>query len=111
MYLFFLILIACIPAGLIGIFFKDLFTCLFCSVFAVGMSMMVTGTLLLLTKFVRDDPDRKETLGWAEALVIAAGGVYGAEGAAWLGITGTDAQVNAADMLIQSVVDEPAWGA
>jgi hypothetical protein len=43
----------------------------------------------------------------AEACLIAAGGVYGAEGAAWLGIIGTEEQTRAAAELIQSVVGEP----
>jgi hypothetical protein len=43
----------------------------------------------------------------AEAHLIAAGGIYGAEGAAWLGITGTQEQVEAAAELIKSVSDEP----
>jgi len=43
----------------------------------------------------------------AQACLIAAGGVYGAEGAAWLGITGAEEQVEAAAELIKSVSDEP----
>lgn len=43
----------------------------------------------------------------AEASLIAAGGIYGAEGAAWLGITGTEEQIEAAAELLQSVSDEP----
>ena len=39
--------------------------------------------------------------------LIAAGGTYGAEGAAWLGITGTEKQMKAASELIKSVADEP----
>jgi hypothetical protein len=43
----------------------------------------------------------------AEAFLIAAGGVYGAEGASWLGIAGTEEQIQAAAELIKSVADEP----
>jgi hypothetical protein len=43
----------------------------------------------------------------AEAFLIAAGGIQGAEGADWLGISGTDAQVSAASRLIKSVSAEP----
>jgi hypothetical protein len=43
----------------------------------------------------------------AEACLVAAGGVYGAEGASWLGITGSQAQIQAAGELIQSVRAEP----
>ena len=42
----------------------------------------------------------------AEAHLIAAGGIYGAEGAAWLGVTGTQEQIEAAADLIKSVSNE-----
>ena len=45
-----LIVVATIPTALIGYFFKNLFEALFSSVFAVGVSLMLTGTLLLLTR-------------------------------------------------------------
>jgi hypothetical protein len=43
----------------------------------------------------------------AEACLLAAGGVYGAEGSSWLGVGGTEEQVQAAAELIRSVRDEP----
>ena len=43
----------------------------------------------------------------AGACLVAAGGVYGAEGAAWLGILGTEEEIAAAAGLIESVRDEP----
>ncbi len=43
----------------------------------------------------------------AEAMLVAAGGVYGAEGAAWVGVDGTPEQQAAAAGLIRSVRDEP----
>jgi len=43
----------------------------------------------------------------AEAHLIAAGGIYGAEGAAWLGITGSQEQIEAAADLIKSISGEP----
>jgi hypothetical protein len=51
--------------------------------------------------------DAIKLLTGAQAHLIAAGGVYGAEGAVWLGIAGTDEQIRAATELIQSVADEP----
>jgi hypothetical protein len=42
----------------------------------------------------------------AEAHLIAAGGIYGAEGAAWLGVTGPQEQIEAAADLIKSVSNE-----
>ena len=42
-----------------------------------------------------------------EPSLIAAGGICGAEGSAWLGIEGTKEQIQAATELIKSVADEP----
>jgi hypothetical protein len=44
----------------------------------------------------------------AQGTLIAAGGVYGAEGASWLGIAGTEEQIEAAAALIRSIAGEPA---
>lgn len=43
----------------------------------------------------------------AETCLLAAGGIYGAEGAAWLGISGTAEQIQAAGVLIEAVAGEP----
>lgn len=51
--------------------------------------------------------DAIHLLTQATATLIAAGGVYGAEGASWLGIEGTGAQIAAAVELIKSISDEP----
>lgn len=51
--------------------------------------------------------DAIRLLSGAEACLLAAGGVYGAEGASWLGITGSPEQVQAATDLIRSVAGEP----
>jgi hypothetical protein len=48
-----------------------------------------------------------ELLTGAEAIQLAGGGIYGAEGSAWLGIDGTQAQIQAAAELLKSVRDEP----
>lgn len=45
----------------------------------------------------------------AQADVIAAGGVCGAEGCVWLGISGTEAQMKAAAELLRSVLEEPPF--
>lgn len=50
--------------------------------------------------------DAIKLLTGAEVCLIAAGGVYGAEGAAWLGISGVEEQVQAATELIKSVAGE-----
>ena len=49
-----------------------------------------------------------ELLTGAQADLIAAGGVYGAEGAAWLGIEGSEEQIAAAERLFHSLEGEPA---
>jgi hypothetical protein len=51
--------------------------------------------------------DALKLLTGAEPLLLAAGGIYGAEGAAWLGITGTEDQIAAAAELIGAVAGEP----
>jgi 6-phosphogluconate dehydrogenase (decarboxylating) len=50
-----------------------------------------------------------ETLTGACAELVAAGGVCGAEGGCWIAVTGTDAQLDAAAGIIQSVIKEPAF--
>jgi hypothetical protein len=51
--------------------------------------------------------DAIELLTGAEASLIAGGGIYGAEGAYWLGLSGTEEQMQAATDLIKSVAGEP----
>jgi hypothetical protein len=51
--------------------------------------------------------DAIELLTGAESCLIAAGGVYGAEGASWLGVSGTEEQIAVAADLIRSLADEP----
>ena len=51
--------------------------------------------------------DAIELLTGAKACLVAGGGIYGAEGAYWLGISGSEEQVQAAAELIKSVADEP----
>lgn len=51
--------------------------------------------------------DAIRLLSGAEACLLAAGGVYGAEGASWLGIQGSPEQMQAATDLIRSIAGEP----
>jgi hypothetical protein len=51
--------------------------------------------------------DAIRLLTGAQAHLLAAGGVYGAEGSLWLGIEGAGEQVRAAVELIESVAGEP----
>lgn len=50
-----------------------------------------------------------ENLTGATAELVAAGGVYGAEGCSYIAVTGTEAQLKAAAELIKSVAEEPAF--
>jgi hypothetical protein len=45
----------------------------------------------------------------ASASLVAAGGVSGAEGSVWLAVSGKPAQEKAAETLIKSIVNEPAF--
>lgn len=45
----------------------------------------------------------------ASAELVAAGGVCGAEGSIWLAVSGKPAQEKAAEVLIKSIVNEPAF--
>lgn len=49
-------------------------------------------------------------LSQADAELISAGGVYGAEGSYLLSVTGTKAQEEAAQKIIDTVANEPAFG-
>lgn len=51
--------------------------------------------------------DAIKLLTGAEANLLAGGGVYGAEGAAWLTIEGSEQEIDAAVALVESVADEP----
>jgi hypothetical protein len=44
----------------------------------------------------------------AQTCLLAAGGMYGAEGAVYLGVSGDDSQVQAALDVIARIQDEPA---
>lgn len=52
--------------------------------------------------------DAIELLTGAQASLVAAGGVSGAEGSIWLAVSGKPAQEKAAEALIKSVINEPA---
>ena len=51
--------------------------------------------------------DAIELLTGAKASLLAGGGIYGAEGCAWIGVTGSDDQVADASALIRNVIGEP----
>ena len=68
----------------------------------------VTGPRLLpVPGRIFTELDAIHLLTRATAILVAAGGVYGAEGASWLGIDGMEAQIEDAVRLIKSISDEP----
>lgn len=51
--------------------------------------------------------DAVKRMTGADSSLLAAGGVYGAEGALWLGVSGSEEQIQAAADLIKSISGEP----
>ena len=68
--LFLLIVIASIPTGLIGIFFKDWFESLFSKPALVGVMLLVTGSFLWLTRWVNKKSRPFVRMGWIDAFLI-----------------------------------------
>ena len=76
-----LVVVGSIPTGLMGVLFKDVFKSLFASTLAVGLALLVTGTVLFLTSRAR--PQRRNimkfkvpdalTIGIAQGLAITPG--------------------------------------
>lgn len=74
------IVIGSIPAGLIGIFFKDNLEQLFNSTALVLLALFFTGLILFSARFTRENPDRKFMnifhaiiIGFAQAFAIIPG--------------------------------------
>jgi undecaprenyl-diphosphatase len=65
--LFWLIVLGTIPAGLIGVGFKDFFEKAFSSVRTVSLLLLFTGTVLFLTRYFKGI---REKLKWADALWV-----------------------------------------
>jgi undecaprenyl-diphosphatase len=64
------IILATIPTGLIGILFKDWFESLFSNPQLAGFTIMITGLILWLTRFVKEPRKPLEKMGWLDAVVI-----------------------------------------
>lgn len=62
------LVLATIPAVIVGFSLKSLIEDLFSSVLTVGIAWLVTGTVLVLTRFVKT-PDRSD-VGWFRSLII-----------------------------------------
>ena len=72
---------------------------------ASGVRMLaVSGTIVT-------ELDALERLTGVNAELVAAGGIYGAEGSCWIAVTGRADQVGQALALTKSIAGEPAFGA
>lgn len=65
-----LIVIGSIPTGLLGVIFKDFFESLFSSTLGVGVSLLFTGLVLMLTSRVKQDGKSIKDVKTVDALVI-----------------------------------------
>jgi undecaprenyl-diphosphatase len=68
--LFLLIILASIPTGLMGVFFKDWFESLFSRPKLVGGMLMLTGLILWLTRWAKKEGKPLGRMGWFEAILI-----------------------------------------
>lgn len=68
--LFLWIIIATIPTGLMGIFFKDWFESLFSKPKAVGGMLLITGLVLYLTRWAKKEGRLSERMGWIDSIII-----------------------------------------
>ena len=67
--LLFMIVIACIPAGLIGILFKSKIESIFANTIFIGINLIITGCLLFLQKYIKGKKTL-DTMNWLDAIVI-----------------------------------------
>ncbi|MBM4277773.1 MAG: undecaprenyl-diphosphate phosphatase [Deltaproteobacteria bacterium] len=67
---FFWILVASIPTGLMGILFKDWFESLFSKPKIVGGMLLITGSILYLTRWAKREDKYLEKMNWVDALLI-----------------------------------------
>lgn len=62
------LVVATIPAVIVGVLFKDWFESLFASVLTVGIAWLFTGLILVLTKIKKSFPN--ENVGWVKSFFI-----------------------------------------
>jgi undecaprenyl-diphosphatase len=68
--LFALLLLGSVPAGIVGVFFEDEIEPLFSSTLAVGIALLVTGSVLWASRWIRDGKLELDQLAWRAALLI-----------------------------------------
>lgn len=67
--LLFMIVIACIPAGLIGVLFKSKIESIFANTIFIGINLIITGCLLFLQKYIKGKKTL-DTMNWRDAIII-----------------------------------------
>lgn len=73
-------------------------------------SPSASGTRLLpVAGTIITELEAVQILSGASAELVAAGGIFGAEGCCWLAVSGSQEQLSAAENVIQSVQKEPAF--
>lgn len=65
-----LIIIATIPTGLMGILFKDLFTGFYKSQLIIGISLIITGTLLWVAEKIHTGEKDLKKMRWYDAIFV-----------------------------------------
>jgi undecaprenyl-diphosphatase len=68
--LFLWIILATIPTGLMGIFFKDWFESLFSKPNVVGGMLLITGMVLWLTQWTKKEGRPLEQMRWIDSILI-----------------------------------------
>ena len=66
----FLIIVATIPTGLIGVLFKDVFTALYNMLETTGIGFLITGTILIIAERIGKNSKRIEEMGFGGALFV-----------------------------------------
>jgi undecaprenyl-diphosphatase len=64
------IIIASVPTGIMGIFLKDKFESLTSNVIIIGICLVVTGIILLVTRFVKTGERDQNNFGFLRALIL-----------------------------------------
>lgn len=67
--LLFMIVIACIPAGLIGVLFKSKIESIFANTIFIGINLIITGCSLFLQKYIKGKKTL-DTMNWRDAIII-----------------------------------------
>ena len=64
------VIVGTIPTALIGLFFRSPLEKLFADVKAVGVMLVITGLILLVTRFISKDYNRRKEVGLLTALAV-----------------------------------------